>query len=201
MKNFWKITQNALVVIIIVIGILVVLTAFPIASNWRLMTVLSGSMEPTISTGSIVIVKNTEEYRPGDIISFNTDKFSDVSTTHRIEDMRVESGVPIYITKGDANDAQDTEEVLGRDIIGRVVFRVPILGYVTNFVKKPFGFLLVILIPAVYIVFEELRKVYREIKRIKKDKGKVDDIQDDEIRKLESKVKELEKELGDKKEK
>ena len=78
---------------------------------------------------------------------------------------------PRYITKGDANNAPDQEEITKREIIGKVLFSVPYLGYAVDFAKKPLGFSLIIIIPASIIIFDEIKKIFGEIKKKKENKN------------------------------
>ncbi|MEA3452841.1 MAG: signal peptidase I, partial [Patescibacteria group bacterium] len=74
---------------------------------------------------------------------------------------------PLYTTKGDANNASDRQGVLNNQIVGKVVLNIPFLGYAVNFVKKPIGFLLIIIVPAGMIILDEVKKIYNEIKKKK----------------------------------
>ena len=127
----------------------------------------SGSMEPAIKTGSVAAVKPSDNYKIGDIITFGEMSKTKTPTTHRIYDMRVQEGKPVYITKGDANNAPDAREIQKRDIIGKVLFDVPYVGYAVDAAKKPFGFMLIIIVPAAIIIYDEIRKIIKEIKKRK----------------------------------
>lgn len=129
------------------------------------MVVQSGSMMPAIKMGSVVMVKPAQDYKIGDIISFGKYSRFKAPTTHRIYDIKVAEGKPVYITKGDANNAPDQREITKRDIIGKVLFDVPYLGFAVDFAKKPLGFGLIVVIPAAVIIFDEVRKIYGEIKK------------------------------------
>jgi len=83
--------------------------------------VLSDSMAPSISSGAVVYVFDTGEYETGDVVTFRTD---DRTVTHRI----VETTAAGYRTKGDANDARDDGVVTERQIVGEVLFSVPVYG-------------------------------------------------------------------------
>jgi signal peptidase len=152
---------------IVLVAILLIVSAFPIPGNYKVMVVKSGSMEPTIKTGSIVVVKPASDYKIGDIITFGPYSKTKAPTTHRIYEMKVEGGEPIYITKGDANNAPDTREIKKIDIVGKVLFSVPFVGYAVDFAKKPLGFALIIIIPAAIIIYDEIRKIFGEIKKKK----------------------------------
>ena len=149
------------------IALLLIISVLPISGNFKIMTVLSGSMEPEIKTGSIVVVKPTSEYKIGDIITFEQVKRNTTSITHRIHEMKVIEGAPVYITKGDTNNTPDTREILEKDIVGKVLFDIPYLGFAVDFARKPLGFLLIIGVPAVAIIGDEVYKIIKEVKKKK----------------------------------
>ena len=149
------------------IALLLIVSVLPISGNFKVLTVLSGSMDPEIKIGSIVVVKPVSQYRIGDIITFESTNKDVPSITHRIHEMKVVEGKPVYITKGDTNNAPDAREITEKDIVGKVLFDVPYLGLAVDFARKPLGFLLIIGIPAIAIIGDEIYKIYREIKRKK----------------------------------
>ena len=174
MKKFSKIIYNIFIVCLAMIAILLVVSVLPItrlfggqAGNFKILTVLSGSMEPEIHTGSIVAIKSAMEYKIGDIITFGKISKTQTPTTHRIFEIKDNNGQKIYITKGDANNSPDMKEVLGSEVVGKVIFSVPYLGYAVDFAKKPFGFMLIIVIPAAAIIFDEVRKIKAEVVRLR----------------------------------
>ncbi len=170
------------------IAVLLLISSFPITGNYKVKMVQSGSMEPAIKTGSIVAVKPAEQYQIGDIITFINPRMPDKPVTHRIADIETVEGEPFYITQGDANNAPDQRRVRAREITGKVLFDLPYIGYAVGAAKKPLGFMLIIIIPATAIVYDELRKIWQEIKKLK---GKKKDNQQDQ------KIEELEKEIED----
>ncbi|TSC95563.1 MAG: signal peptidase, endoplasmic reticulum-type [Parcubacteria group bacterium Athens0714_26] len=152
---------------IAVIAILLVVSVLPITGNFKVLTVLSGSMEPVIHTGSVVVVKPSDSYKIGDIITFGEMGKTKTPITHRIYEMKVQGSQPVYITKGDANNAPDQKEITGKDIVGKVLFDVPYVGYAVETARKPLGFMLIIIVPAVIIIYDEGKKIWREIKKKK----------------------------------
>ena len=127
--------------------------------------VQSGSMEPAIPTGSLVLVKAEERYQTDDVITFTTRGVSDVPTTHRVVRDALQAGDLVYYTKGDANNDIDPEPVRPENIIGKVVFSVPYLGYLLDFARQPLGFILLIGVPAGLILFEEVSTIIGEMRR------------------------------------
>ena len=156
--------------IIAAIALLLIISVLPITGNIKFMIVQSGSMEPGIKTGSIVMTKPASEYRVGDIITFGTYSKTKAPTTHRIYEIQEQNGQKVYITKGDMNNAPDTKPVSKNEIIGKVMFDAPYLGYVVAFTRKPMGFLLILLIPAAVIVSDEVKKIVKEVKKLKNKK-------------------------------
>ncbi len=150
-----------------IIAVLLIFSTFKIPGNFKVMTVLSGSMEPAIKMGSVVIIKPADNYKIGDIITFGPYSKKKPPTTHRIYDIEVVEGKPFYITKGDANNAPDERRVSKKDVIGKVLFSVPYLGYAVETARKPIGFVLLIVVPAVIIVYDEIRKIVEEVKKRK----------------------------------
>ena len=171
--NFLKIIYYIVFTFILSIVLLLIVSTFPISGNIKVMIVQSGSMEPTIKTGSIVVVKPMNDYKIGEIITFNI-KGAEYPITHRIEDIGVIEGKKYYITRGDANEERDQTETRESDVFGKSLFSVSYLGYAVDFAKKPIGFILIIGIPAIIIIADEIKKIYDEIKK-KKNKIRSED--------------------------
>lgn len=106
----------------------------------RIVTVLSGSMEPTYRTGSLLFVRpvDADTLRSGDVIAYMI--APRVMVTHRIvEVLRDDSGGLCFRTKGDANTAADELPVRGENVVGKPVLAVPYAGYAVNYVQQPPG--------------------------------------------------------------
>jgi len=155
---------------IALIALLLIVSIFPITGNYKILSVLSGSMEPTVKTGSVVIVKPSADYEIGDIITFGQITKTKVPITHRVHDIKVQNGEPVYITKGDANNAPDTREVRKSEIIGKVLFDAPYMGYALDTARKPYGFMALIILPAAIIIYDEGRKIWGEVGNLKNQK-------------------------------
>ncbi|MFH1890029.1 MAG: signal peptidase I [Candidatus Kuenenbacteria bacterium] len=162
-----KVVYNSLIVAAVIMAILLFFAIFPVA-GYKALVVESGSMRPAIKTGGLVVIGRAEEYKAGDIITFSQKGADKISVTHRVVDIRNGAGEMGYITKGDANDEPDKREVMQEEIAGKVLFSLPYLGYLISFVKKPLGFLLIIVMPAIAIIADEIKKIFRELKKRKK---------------------------------
>lgn len=112
--------------------------------------ILSGSMEPTVSAGDVVIVDASAAIEVGDVITF--DDGNTVSTTHRV--VAIEDGQ--YVTQGDANQNPDAQRVAPGDVLGRVVLMIPFIGHVILWVNTPTGYVSLVVAPLVVLVASEL---------------------------------------------
>ncbi|MDO8435923.1 MAG: signal peptidase I [bacterium] len=169
--KIFKYIYYVVLAFIVAVALLLIVSIFPITGNYKVMTVISGSMAPAIKTGSVVIVKPASDYKIGDVITFGPYSKTKAPTSHRIYDIKVVNSQPVYITKGDVNNAPDTREIQKSDIVGKVLFSVPYLGYAVDFAKKPIGFMLIIIVPAAVIVFDEIKKIIHEVKKKNKNTG------------------------------
>lgn len=149
----------------IVLAVIVLMVVVTIGSNtnvaggYRSFLVQSGSMEPTIMTGDIIIVQKKTVYTTGDVVTFDDDGRI---VTHRITRERTESGDRQYETKGDANRSADEATITTQDIVGAVTFTIPKLGYMVAFAKSLPGLIVLILIPAIMLVVNELIKTKKD---------------------------------------
>lgn len=129
----------------------------------RSMVVLTGSMEPSISVGSIIFVSKDIFYQTGEVISFKNSQ--GITITHRIIDKLVENGAVVFKTKGDANNTQDNELITSGSIIGKKVFVLPYLGRITAFLKTPLGFISLIITPALIFIAFEVFNIKKEMEK------------------------------------
>lgn len=131
----------------------------------KVLTVLSGSMEPAIHTGDVIVIKPIEAgeaIAEGDIVTFRSREKSDVLITHRVIGLVSVNGSPkAYVTKGDANDTKDLTAVSADQVIGRYGWRVPYFGYVSGVLRQPLGIILGVVLPGLILIASELRKIWR----------------------------------------
>lgn len=165
-----KIFSNLFSAVAIIIVLLIIISAFPITGNYKILVVQSGSMEPAIHTGSVVVVFPQKNYKEGDAITFKGQSGKLDSITHRIVKIEESAQGKIFTTKGDANNANDTNVVYPENIIGKVLFSAPYFGYAVAAAKTKYGFLAIIIIPAALIIYDEIKKIHFELKKPKNKK-------------------------------
>ena len=156
-----KIFYCSILVVVAITGVLLILPITKIG-GLQDFSVQSGSMEPAIPVGSVVFTLPQKEYQTGNIITFKEGGESE-TLTHRIHQVLPANSEIRYVTKGDANDAPDSNAVAKNDILGKVFFSVPLLGYLVAFARTLPGLILLIIIPAAIIIYEEAVSIKKEL--------------------------------------
>ena len=166
MQKIFNFLYFLFITAVIVLVLLMVSTKIHIPGNFGVKVVLSGSMEPAISVGSLIVIKPAQAYKIGDIITFGEESKDAIPTTHRVVEMRVDNGVMVYVTKGDANNDRDIKEVREDEVIGKMLFDIPYLGYIIALAKKPIGLIFLVIVPAAIVIGDEIRKIIAQMRRI-----------------------------------
>lgn len=120
----------------------------------------SGSMRPEISVGSVVFIQPHMKYEVSDIVTFYSPRNRKERITHRIyEERRNSFGYPQFKTKGDANINGDSWTLGPENIVGKVRYHIPIVGYVVQVVRTPIFFVLFMLVTFLLMVIPEALNV------------------------------------------
>ena len=159
MKKTAKYTGMAILLILMVAAVLTYLAPH---FDWRVDSLCSGSMEPQLKEGSLVITRPVEPdtIAVGDIITFLPTTSDDDPITHRVIHIETNSLLH-FTTRGYANNGKDSSIVSPRDLLGKVCLHIPYLGYITEFLKTPWGFMVALVIPSLAIITIYLRSIWR----------------------------------------
>ena len=135
----------------------------PRLAGYQMLIVRSGSMEPSISTGSTVLVQPVPpaQLRVGDVITYERTDGPPVVVTHRIVEVLDAGPPPTFRTKGDANEVVDPYTVTFHSTGGKVVLAVPFAGYFYNALAMPAVRLVLIGVPVVYLSGTFLRDIWK----------------------------------------
>ncbi|HSN95475.1 MAG TPA: signal peptidase I [Anaerolineaceae bacterium] len=117
------------------------------------MVIISGSMEPAIRTGDLVVIREARSYKIGDVITYRS---GSSLITHRIVSLKGDG----FITQGDANNTPD-QPIASSQVEGKLALRIPWLGRVSLFLKTPSGLLLTGLLGALLLllnIFTDIKK-------------------------------------------
>lgn len=148
LKKIWNIVSTVLVVIVVLCAVFLMGSRL---LGYRVFNVISGSMEPEYNVGDLIYVKEVDPstIQIGDDITFvlNEDL---VVATHRV--IRIDAENQRFYTKGLANEIEDNDPVHFNNVIGVPQFKIPKLGYVSDFVQNPPGMYITIAAAAVLII-------------------------------------------------
>lgn len=147
------------------LGILAAI-ALPFVTGERPYTVLSGSMEPAIGTGDIVVVKRISpaDAHVGDVVTFSDPKGSERLITHRVRSARRRGSQLDFVTKGDANNTVERWRVPSDGVLSRVRYRVPEVGRLALLTRSRGGLVLFVLGPLVLLAIHEIVRIWRPSK-------------------------------------
>ena len=155
----WIINIFICMMILMIVSSIVSNTKSDISSifGYTPMKVLTGSMEPSIKVGDIVVVRKrpVSDIKIGDVITYKME--GDVYITHRVAQILMEDDDLKFKTKGDANNIEDSDFISEDQLIGRLAFRIPKGGYIVDFIKKPIGFITFFVIPIVILIGTEIK--------------------------------------------
>jgi signal peptidase len=135
----------------------------PHAFGFKSFTVMSGSMEPAIGTGAVVVERPIapREARVGDVVTFKDPEGGERLITHRVKSVRVRGGTARFVTKGDANNAVERWSVPAEGGIGRVAYDVPKVGYLMVYAGGRYGRILLLALPALLLAAYEVARIWR----------------------------------------
>lgn len=146
----------------------------PMPFGFGASVIVSGSMEPALSTGDLIIIREEEHYQQGDIVVFQS---GTMPVVHRIVNIDGE----LVITKGDANNIPD-DPIPISSVKGKVIADIPAVGYVIWKIKSPLGIagmilLAILLIEGSYHVgsrnkYTERKQLEAEIQKLRAELAK-----------------------------
>lgn len=170
-----RIVSTALTILLIAVAGLVLTTKLsggePQVFGYQFKTVLSGSMEPEFLTGSVIAVEPMEgeerqNLKEGDVITFM--ESADKLITHRIIEVKETGNGAVYTTKGDNNNAPDTEPVLADNVVAKYTgITIPFLGYAVNFAQTQNGAFL-LLVPGLFLVGYSIFTIWQALRELDK---------------------------------
>lgn len=151
----------ALYVVLGFAGGVLLAIALPLAFGGRPLVVLSGSMEPTLATGDVVVVKRVrpEDAHTGDVVTYRNPEGSLV--THRVRAVRRHGARFELVTKGDANNASERWTMDADGELSRAVYRVPLAGRLLARTSSREGKLALIVAPLLLLGGWEIRRIWR----------------------------------------
>jgi signal peptidase len=133
----------------------------PMVLGDRSYVVRSGSMSPAVDTGDVVVVEPIAptEANVGDIVTFEDDQGNLIS--HRARAIKEQGGQVLFTTQGDANTSRENWKAPADGQIGRIVYRVPKLGFAVVWIQTGVGRVVLLIGPALLLGASLLRRIWR----------------------------------------
>lgn len=163
MKKFFLWVINIFIIILIVITLLSLIGSKKDFDSSMVkyipMKVLSGSMEPELKVGDIVVSEavDSSSIKVGDIITYKMG--TNTLVTHRVIEVIEMNGSNFYKTKGDANNVEDNDLVSQDNVVGKLALRIPKGGYVVDIFASPIGFIIFFIMPIVVLIGNGIKEV------------------------------------------
>lgn len=165
LKKIWNISTTIFVMLFVFCAIFLLGSRL---LGFQIFHVVSGSMEPTYSVGDLIYVKQVpiSDIQVGTPITYvlNEDL---VVATHRV--IVIDEENQRFYTKGDVNDTADKEPVHFNNVIGVPQFRIPLLGYVSNYIQTEPGIYVTVGVGVVLIMVVFLPDIFRKVKKVHKE--------------------------------
>lgn len=174
-----NILYTLLVILVVLILIIVVLQRTSNNSlslgGFRIFNIATGSMQPKYEVGDVLVAKtiSPDQIKIGDDVTYigTEGTFAGKVVTHQVIDIEEENGNYTFHTKGLANNEEDP--VIGQNqVIGKIIYKVRTLSYISKIVQNLYSFYFVIFIPVALLIFIEIRRIILDIISDKKSKNK-----------------------------
>lgn len=173
-----SILMYAIIVVLVLVGIILLAYFIDVtrrgkSTDWQpplygAYIIVSGSMEPIIKINDAIVIKRTDStnIKVGDVITYKSvePSYYGIMITHRVIDIINENGEIKYITKGDHNETRDINPISVDQVYGKVIMRIPKIGYIQYFLATAYGWIIAIVIPCLGIIIYDIIKLVRTIR-------------------------------------
>ncbi|HSX45384.1 MAG TPA: signal peptidase I [Candidatus Saccharimonadia bacterium] len=162
-----RVVTSLSIALLVIAGLVVLLFSWS-GTGFKALSIPTGSMRPAITPGSLVLVHRVpaSSLKVGDVITYINPQHVQQTVSHRVVKTYMINGkVPGFVTKGDANKSNDMAISSG-SVIGKVIWHAPHLGSWLVWGKQPVGLLLMIYIPAMFMMAEEVKRMADYLKSL-----------------------------------
>lgn len=175
--NRWGSLVNTVSLIALGIAAVVAVTgSFALPGGYRFYSVLTGSMEPVLSPGSLLLAKrvaDTANVAVGDVVSFQQPGRPDMIITHRVAAIESVGGATFFKTKGDANPTEDPWRLSYGHLVGAVVWSAPVLGSIFAALHTPWAIAVLVWVPVLLLAFHELYQIHTILMELQLERKRV----------------------------
>lgn len=164
LRAVFRTIEYLAIITAVAIAAIALFSFFSPESTFKIVVIKSSSMEPTLHAGGTALIQKSNIYHMGDIITFKRVGEEDQIVTHRIVETLQDDSAETYRVKGDANTSPDNDLVPKDQVLGKVLFGLPFLGYARKFLDTLPGIILIIFVPTTWIVVKEILAIRRHLK-------------------------------------
>jgi signal peptidase I len=131
--------------------------------GWVVQNVRSGSMAPGLEAGALVVATpvGPSDVEVNDVIVFRPASAGETLMVHRV--VAVKAAPLSFVTKGDANPGADPDEVPAANVVARMAWHAPALGWAVQFLLTLPGLLICLIVPGLLVTAIVLRDMHREL--------------------------------------
>ena len=121
------------------------------------------------------IKRRESDTNVGDVVTYRAmdESYYGILITHRVVDIQNKNGKKVFVTKGDNNETVDRSTIEFGQILGKVIMRVPKVGYIKYFLVSSYGWLIAIVVPSLVIIGYDIFKLVRNIENSHKEKKNI----------------------------
>lgn len=154
-RNVFSLAQGLALAATVGVALMVAAAVLPGLVGLVPLVVVSGSMQPSLHVGDMVVTRKVEpeSLQVGDVITY---RVGPDLNTHRIVGIELTPKGIMFRTKGDANSSQDAEPVPSEHVLAKVIYHIPFVGYLLDFVESVSGRILFIVAPVIILGFLSL---------------------------------------------
>ncbi len=140
-----------------------VVISFGALIGFRSLVVVSGSMEPLLRPGDLVVDRMIcpSDLRIGDVVTFRDPTDAATLVTHRVRDVQLDGDIYAVTTKGDASNALQHWTIRADGRLGRVVLRIPVIGRPIFWGRSRLGVAGLLVVPAMLLAVSLLVQIWR----------------------------------------
>lgn len=158
MKKLAIIGEVFLILLYVLVGIVVLFITIVLINGWKLYSIQTGSMEPSYPVGMMIVVEPVgfEQLSEGDVVTFVRE--DNIVVTHRV--VEIDKQTQMLTTKGDNNNVTDSAPVSYKNVVGRVKFGIPSVGYFVLVLNTTFGRWMVGIAAVALVGIAVIRRMY-----------------------------------------
>jgi signal peptidase len=146
--------------VVLTVG-LVGIIAF-LLTGGKALIVRSGSMEPAIGVGDLVVTETVEptDVAVGEVVTFSDPTRSGDLVTHRVQKVELQGSRVAFVTRGDANGGVERWTIDRDGTMGRLLFGIPQLGYVVSWAAEPMTRFALLVAGGLLLAFAGIRRIW-----------------------------------------